>query len=88
MLRADGLQDPLCAGRSDLTFGHRRIRHRQNSGRALQHLGVLAVDVSANHAGLVHSRETVLHDGTAEFGHQAGRVLFVPSWGGTRLVSL
>lgn len=86
MLRTYGLQDAIRAGRANFVFDHRRERLRQDSGRALQHLGVLAVDVGADHAGLVNGGETVLHDGAAQFGYQTGRVLLVSSRGGAWLV--
>lgn len=83
MMRTYGLQDSIRAGRVNLFFDHRLP---QDYGRALQHLGVLAIDVGADHAGLMHSSETVLHDGATELGHQTCRILFVSSCGGTWLV--
>lgn len=65
VLRADGLQDPLSAGRPNFTLGYRRGRRCQDSRRALQHLSVLAVDVGADHAGLVHCGKAILHDSAA-----------------------
>lgn len=83
MMRTYGLQDSIRARRMNLFFDHRLP---QDSRRALQHLGVLAVDVGADHAGLVHGGEAILHNSATELGHQACRVLLVSSCGGTRLM--
>ncbi|KYM76121.1 hypothetical protein ALC53_13606 [Atta colombica] len=41
---------------------------------------------ASNHAGLMHGSESILYDGAAQLGYQAGWVLFVSSRGGTRFV--
>lgn len=77
-LGTDGLQDPLGAAGLDLVGGFCLVSGVQHPGRALKHLGVLSVDVRADHASLVDGGQSVLDDGSTQLGYQTSWVLLVP----------
>lgn len=88
LLRSQSLEYPLASTRFDLVpIFQNVVRRRIEYPRAaLQHLGVLAVDVGADYVGLVNRRKAVLDDGPAELGHQTrGVLLLVTAGRGTGL---